>query len=131
MSELRKAAERVMEAHKSRGLDVEDYTLKVLEAALSNQPEPVACKNCQNGDASVCAMAKHDGIVCPEDSCDIDDSIRHLPLNTSPPTVSLSDDALLKWYYNYKETNNNDVEKEGTQALAFLRAFEVMLRRGK
>jgi len=44
MSELRKAAELVLEAHKSRGLRVEDYTLKRLRQALATEQEqePVA-----------------------------------------------------------------------------------------
>jgi hypothetical protein len=33
-------------------------------------------KNCQTGYAEICAAAKHDGVVCPDDSCDINDGLR-------------------------------------------------------
>lgn len=36
-------------------------------------------KNCQTGWADFCLMAKHDGVMCPDDSCDIDDGIRAGP----------------------------------------------------
>lgn len=33
-------------------------------------------RDCQSGDALVCRAGARDGIICPEDSCDIDDKVR-------------------------------------------------------
>lgn len=35
--------------------------------------------DCQTGTADVCLAAKLDGIVCPSDSCDIDNGVRSIP----------------------------------------------------
>lgn len=52
--------------------------------ALSAQPSPGrqgdarrCAEHCQNGRAEVCLASQHDGVVCPHDSCDIEDGIRH------------------------------------------------------
>jgi len=36
-------------------------------------------KNCQTGRSDNCLASKADGVVCPEDSCDIDDGVRKQP----------------------------------------------------
>lgn len=33
-------------------------------------------RHCQSGDRDVCRASQRDGIVCPADSCDIDDGVR-------------------------------------------------------
>ncbi|MFM0432371.1 hypothetical protein PQQ75_25395 [Paraburkholderia aspalathi] len=38
-----------------------------------------AAKSCQTGWGDICHMAEHDGVVCPNDSCDIDDGVRAAP----------------------------------------------------
>ncbi len=40
------------------------------------QPSGFLSKHCQNGNADVCRASQRDGVVCPDDSCDIDDGIR-------------------------------------------------------
>lgn len=40
-------------------------------------------KNCQEG-GSLCRAGQRDGITCPEESCDIDDGVRH-----KDPTVRI------------------------------------------
>lgn len=56
---------------------------QVWQAALSAQPslggqDARRCADhCQNGRADFCLASQRDGVICPEDSCDIDDGIRH------------------------------------------------------
>jgi len=38
------------------------------------KPEPK--HHCQNGTGDVCLAGAHDGVCCPDDSCDIDDEVR-------------------------------------------------------
>ncbi len=40
-------------------------------------------KNCQNGRSDVCLAGFHDGVCCPDDSCDIDDGLRDKVPNAS------------------------------------------------
>ncbi|WP_316150099.1 hypothetical protein [Cupriavidus sp. BIC8F] len=50
--------------------------------ALAQQPQGEARqapKDCQHGYGDICAAGARDGVVCPEDSCDIDDGIRAAP----------------------------------------------------
>lgn len=35
-------------------------------------------KDCQHGFGDICRAGQHDGIVCPHDSCDIDDGVRYV-----------------------------------------------------
>ena len=49
--------------------------------AVSEKPR--AEGDCQNGFGDVCKASKADGVVCPDDSCDIDDGIRQ---TTASPT---------------------------------------------
>lgn len=64
--------------------------------ALSAQPSPggqVAprcARHCQNGFADICLASQRDGAICPEDSCDIDDGIRHNHLAARQPVNGLS-----------------------------------------
>jgi hypothetical protein len=52
----------------------------------------VAPKDCQHGYGDVCAASARDGVVCPEDSCDIDDGIRTAePARASRQDVALSE----------------------------------------
>lgn len=39
-------------------------------------PACAAAEHCQNGRADICRAGQRDGVVCPPDSCDIDDEIR-------------------------------------------------------
>ncbi|MFL4516239.1 hypothetical protein [Stenotrophomonas pavanii] len=41
-------------------------------------------EHCQNGRADVCLASQRDGVICPDDSCDIDDGIRHNHLSAQP-----------------------------------------------
>ncbi|MEW2894476.1 hypothetical protein [Stenotrophomonas maltophilia] len=60
-------------------------------AALSAQPSPGGqgaprcAEHCQNGFADICLASQRDGVICPEDSCDIDDGIRHNHLAARQP----------------------------------------------
>lgn len=38
--------------------------------------EPGETMHCQNGRADVCRASQRDGVVCPDESCDIDDGVR-------------------------------------------------------
>ncbi|WP_439448678.1 hypothetical protein [Stenotrophomonas sp. ATs4] len=40
-------------------------------------------EHCQNGRADVCLASQHNGVICPDDSCDIDDGFRHNPIASS------------------------------------------------
>lgn len=59
--------------------------------ALSAQPSPGGqgaprcAQHCQNGFADICLASQRDGVICPEDSCDIDDGIRHNHLAARQP----------------------------------------------
>lgn len=61
------------------------------QAALSAQPSPggqgaLRCaEHCQNGFSDICLASQRDGVICPEDSCDIDDGIRHNHLAARQP----------------------------------------------
>lgn len=39
----------------------------------------VMANHCQNGRDDICLAGNADGICCPDDSCDINDGIRHCP----------------------------------------------------
>lgn len=64
-------------------------------AALSAQPSPGGqgalrrAKHCQNGYSDICLASQRDGVICPEDSCDIDDGIRHNHLAARQPVVAV------------------------------------------
>ena len=68
------------------------------KAALSAQPSPGGpgaprcAEHCQNGFSDICLASQRDGVICPEDSCDIDDGIRHNHLAARHPVTM--DDAL-------------------------------------
>ncbi len=49
---------------------------KEIESARELQQARVVGGHCQNGRGDVCRASQRDGIVCPEDSCDIDDGTR-------------------------------------------------------
>jgi hypothetical protein len=58
-----------------------DHMSIELDAApLANEASKPAVRNCQTGWADFCLMAKHDGVTCPSESCDIDDGVRAAPL---------------------------------------------------
>lgn len=66
-----------------------DHAQKILRgvklyghAELLSASKPAA-KSCQTGWGDICHMAKHDGITCPDDSCDIDDGIRAAPAQSA------------------------------------------------
>lgn len=47
---------------------------------LAAAAQPKTAQHCQNGRADVCLAAQADDVVCPEDSCDIDDGMRSVPV---------------------------------------------------
>lgn len=53
-------------------LELAPTTSEALKMAMSRFRD----NHCQNGVADVCLAGRKDGVVCPEDSCDIDDGIR-------------------------------------------------------
>lgn len=55
------------------------FTAGYNAAPLANEASKPAVRNCQTGWADFCLMAKHDGVTCPSESCDIDDGIRAAP----------------------------------------------------
>jgi hypothetical protein len=56
--------------------------------ALLSASKPAVAKSCQTGWADICHMAKHDGVTCPDDSCDIDDDIRAAPAQSGEPVAT-------------------------------------------
>ncbi|QYW02197.1 DNA binding protein [Stenotrophomonas phage Sonora] len=46
------------------------------ETEIERYLYPHVERHCQNGCADVCRAAQRDGIICPDDSCDIDDEVR-------------------------------------------------------
>ncbi|HEP1207464.1 TPA: hypothetical protein QEN11_22665 [Stenotrophomonas maltophilia] len=66
------------------------------QAALSAHPSPGGqevprcARHCQNGFADICLASQRDGVICPEDSCDIDDRMRHNHLAARQPVNGLS-----------------------------------------
>nr|WP_313510262.1 hypothetical protein [Stenotrophomonas geniculata] len=57
----------------------EHWNTRALSARPSpgGQGAPRCAQHCQNGFADICLASQRDGVICPEDSCDIDDGIRH------------------------------------------------------
>ncbi|ENE1253996.1 hypothetical protein ABM187_004237 [Stenotrophomonas maltophilia] len=49
------------------------------------QGAPRCAEHCQNGFADICLASQRDGVICPEDSFDIDDGIRHNHLAARQP----------------------------------------------
>lgn len=47
------------------------------QRSLGGQDARRCADHCQNGRADVCLASQRDGVICPQDSCDIDDGIRH------------------------------------------------------
>lgn len=78
-----------------------DYAWTAWQAALSAQPSPGGqdaprcAEHCQNGFADICLASQRDGVICPEDSCDIDDGVRrnHLAASQSAASVPQGCDA--------------------------------------
>jgi hypothetical protein len=44
--------------------------------------------HCQNGRADVCLASQRDGVICPEESCDIDDGVRADHTKAAPAAVA-------------------------------------------
>lgn len=51
-------------------------------------------RHCQTGHADVCLAAQRDGVVCPADSCDIDDGGRVDHTKAAPPSQPVTDEAI-------------------------------------
>lgn len=64
-----------------------DAAISALSAHPSpgGQDAPRCDKHCQSGRADVCLASQRDGVICPEDSCDIDDGMRHNHLAARQP----------------------------------------------
>ncbi|MFM0163914.1 hypothetical protein PQR39_26305 [Paraburkholderia sediminicola] len=62
----------------------------VFARAASPSVPAQSSKSCQTGWGDICHMAKHDGVVCPDDSCDIDDGIRAAPAQSGEPVVCIA-----------------------------------------
>ncbi|WP_336357293.1 hypothetical protein [Stenotrophomonas muris] len=67
----------------THGIGYSQQTMELHEAIIPAQPSqggqgaPRCAEHCQNGFADICLASQRDGVICPEDSCDIDDGIRH------------------------------------------------------
>ena len=46
---------------------------------MSKQQKGPEVEDCQTGRSDICRAGKQDGIICPDDSCDIDDGSRKDP----------------------------------------------------
>ncbi|WP_329770929.1 hypothetical protein [Stenotrophomonas maltophilia] len=56
-----------------------------VQPSPGGQGAPRCAEHCQNGFADICLASQRDGVICPEDSCDIDDGIRHNHLAARQP----------------------------------------------
>ncbi|MBF9137529.1 hypothetical protein JY404_00220 [Stenotrophomonas maltophilia] len=80
----------------THGIGYSQQTMELHEAIIPAQPSPGGqgaprcAEHCQNGFADICLASQRDGVICPEDSCDIDDGIRHNHLAASQPVAGLS-----------------------------------------
>lgn len=67
----------------THGIGYSQQTMELHEAIIPARPSPGGqgaprcAEHCQNGFADICLASQRDGVICPEDSCDIDDGIRH------------------------------------------------------
>lgn len=67
----------------THGIGYSQQTMELHEAIIPAQPSPGGqgaprcTEHCQSGFADICLASQRDGVICPEDSCDIDDGIRH------------------------------------------------------
>ena len=65
------------------------HTLKIYYRTENKHGNLPAVKHCQNG-GDVCLAGNHDGVCCPDDSCDIDDGMRWAPSVAGEPDTSES-----------------------------------------
>ncbi|MFL9904601.1 hypothetical protein PQR71_41820, partial [Paraburkholderia fungorum] len=70
----------------NQGFDFAHATYAAMLAASPAVPAQ-SPKSCQTGWGDICHMAKHDGVVCPDDSCDIDDGVRAAPAQSGEPVA--------------------------------------------
>jgi hypothetical protein len=78
----------VIETCEVHGFPLDPNQLEVVTAVVNQillSARKPAAKSCQTGWADICHMAKHDGVTCPDDSCDIDDGIRAAPAQSGEP----------------------------------------------
>lgn len=86
--DLNKWRRSVREACIERGVayDADDASATVARLASSAEPtKPHWQRTCQEG-GELCAAGQRDGVVCPEESCDIDDGLRGLASSLPAPT---------------------------------------------
>jgi len=75
----------------THGIGYSQQTMELHEAIIPAQPSPGGqgaprcAEHCQNGFADICLASQRDGVICPEDSCDVDDGIRHNRLAARQP----------------------------------------------
>lgn len=128
-SALEDALQFVETLHSTVSGDSRKVVWRCLErgrAALSPQPSPGSqdaprcAEHCQNGFADICLASQRDGVICPEDSCDIDDGIRHNHLAAREPVNGLS------WADYWMERGQSDVAHDFD---AFSRAEAWALQR--
>ena len=117
MSELREAAEKIVAfwedvANTTELNEEETKLMQMMQAALSNQPEP---------DGYICNGLAHRDHKAASECKDC------IPLYTSPPTVSLSDDEILMAWCNIPM--DGAVEMVGNAKICdFARAIEAKLK---
>lgn len=93
----------------THGIGYSQQTMELHDAIIPAQPSPGGqgaprcAEHCQNGFADICLASQRDGVICPEDSCDIDDGIRHNHLAARQPVAGLS------WADYWIERGQSDV----------------------
>ena len=65
--------------------DRQKITTLAAQPSPGGQGTPRCAEHCQNGFSDICLASQRDGVICPEDSCDIDDCIRHNHLAARQP----------------------------------------------
>lgn len=56
-------------------------------------------KSCRTGHYDICHAAKHDGVVCPEGECDIDNGVRSMSAENRPAQEDLQTPRYDEWRY--------------------------------
>jgi hypothetical protein len=90
--------EEVIQTCEVHGFPLDPDQLEVVTAVVNQillSASKPAAKSCQTGWDDICHMAKHDGVVCPDESCDIDDGIR------AAPSPAQGDDWIVNSFHGY------------------------------
>lgn len=78
--------EHHFEVDPASGIELCTYCRKSRVATKSDKQE---AKSCRTGYYDICHAAKFDGVVCPEDECDIDDGVRVVAKSDKQEAVAL------------------------------------------